>query len=246
MSINADPVQEQQNEEPQQQNAPISQEPAQPVASQPPIDYRSLYLDIAREHRTLQAQLEARAQTPAPTQQQSIDYNEMLRGERPADAIQALVQRELAASLGDVRELGQSYKMERAIGTAENTVFAQMADLVPYRDQIAPIVRQRMAAAGQQSPNDYYNHAMAVVGEFAMRAANAPRPNTPNPAPVPNDPPPSAPRTPGRAPTSNANAPRLSEAEKAGMRKIKLDPNKAEDVATWNELISDEPYVIRN
>lgn len=229
-----------------QSQAPESQ---QQTGSPDPIDYRTLYLERVRQQTQMESELERLKQTPTqqPQQPQRPTITDDDIRERPADAIGNLVENRireaLAQQIAPISEMANAYRQQTAISQAEQAVFRDMPHLSVIQNDPAALnaVRQRAAAFGPPTKATYQEALFATIGQFAAANLLPQNQNTQPPQQQLSTP---APRTPGRAPTGSAT-PRLNEAEKTQMRKLKLDPAKPEHVTEFMELMADGDYVVR-
>lgn len=218
--------------------------PQQPVVSPTQFNWQELYQQSVRERGVLEAQLEARREAPQQ-QQRAVVTDDQVR-EQPVEALRTLMRDEMRSELAEVRQFGAQFRAQQEIAAAEQTVFSRNPHLVQFHQELAPQVRQRIAQSGLPvNPATYDMALKAVIGDYTL--AQAGRPVQPQAATqqtqqldntMPTKPP------AGRAPVGGSNAPRLTEAEKTAMKRVRLDPMKPDDVKEFQRLISDDPYVV--
>lgn len=227
--------------------SPQTPEP-QPTSNE--LDWKLLYAQSVRERQEREnelAQLRQQLTAPKPSAPQEEEITDAdIERYGTTGVIKKIVaqtlRNELSNSLGDIREISGDFKKNKQIASAEEAFFSQFPHLAQYRDTLSKTIRGNLNNFQSVDSNIYATQAFATIGYYtAMNAAN-PNPATP---PVNNaaTPKPMAPTRNNGAPTPTRQAPRLSELERTGMKRIGLDPNKAEDVQEFLRIINNDEGV---
>jgi hypothetical protein len=216
--------------------------PQNPPAPTPDLDWKLLYAQSIRERQERDAELSAlRAQLNAPKPQQEEEVTDAdVERLGTTGVIKKIVaqtlRNELSNSLGDIREISSDFKKNKQIAQSEETFFSQFPHLAQYREVLSNTIRGQLNNYQQVDPSIYATQAFATIGYYtAMNAATPPAQPTPQTSQPRQIPP-----TRGNPPVPAKAQPRLTELERAGMKRIGLDPNKSDDVAEFMRLVNND------
>ena len=219
----------------------------EPQNTAPAFDMGALYRDSLAERRRLEAEIEAlrQAQQRTPQHEEIEVTDEFFEKHGTAKGVKTIVEsviaKQLRESLGDIGELSQDFKRTKQINSAEEKFFQEFPQLISYRDQLAPTVRQFVSNAPNVDVNTYRQVALSAIGALTVQNLtqqnNAPAPTNSNVAPT-STPTPRTASAPVRTPVR-----RLSELERTAMRNSGYDPNKREDIDAFFAIVENDEGV---
>lgn len=228
----------------QQESVNIDQQNTTPT---PSIDFSALYRDSLAERRRMEDELERlRNERNAPQNPQHVEVtDEYFEKHGTAKGVTAVVESTVAKllreSLGDIGELSQDFKRGKQMASAEEKFYQEFPQLMGYKEQLSPTVRQFLSNAPSVDVTTYRQVALSAIGALTVQNLS----NTPAPQPTPTKEAPSVPSTPVPRAGSQIRKPirKLTEMERSAMRKSGFDPNKAESIDEFFALVDNDEGV---
>ena len=219
---------------------------APPAPAAPSVDFAALYRESLTERQRLAQEAEDLrrqvAQRNAPVEEEITDADIERYGTTGTikKIVESTIARQLREQLADIGEISQDFKRNKQIASAEQQFFQQFPQLQNAREALSGVVRQALQNAPSIDPNTYTQAALSAIGMYSIQSMTNQPPATSTPSAVPT---PSVPANRGRAPVPAASAPRLTELERAAMRKYGYDPSKPADVETFLGIVNNNDGV---